>query len=832
MAGGEGSRLRPITANVPKPLVPICNLPIMEHILRLLRKHHVTNIVATLHYLADEVQGLFGDGSDFGVNLTYSIEDSPLGTAGSVKKAEAYLRDGAFIIVSGDALTDCDLSDALAYHRAKGGIATLILARVQSPLDFGVVITDDDGRVTRFLEKPTWSEVFSDTVNTGMYILEPEVLDLMSPDTRYDWSGDIFPRLLDAGKPMFGYVMKGYWCDVGSLSQYREAQEDMLAGRVDLEIPAEHYSNGLWVGAQTSIDPDVDLIPPVCIGHNVKIRRNARIGPHTVIGDNSFIEEGAQIERSVVWDNAYIGPNVQVRSAIVCSRTTIKRDATINEDAVVGDRCLVDVGANIRPRVKLWPDKIVERGSTVTMSLVWGNKWRGNIFRELGVAGLSNIEITPDFACRLGSAYGSCLPKGSRVVASRDSTRSSRMIKRAFCSALCGVGCDVLDLQSCAAPVARHYIKHSDAQGAVHVRKMPGNARVTLVELFDQRGAYLPSGEERKVESTFFREDFARTDPDDLGVIDLAGGAVEGYQADYSRLLGQNWSRKRLRVVCDYGYSPYAPYMPAMLSRMGVDSLSLNSYVDAKNAPRTRQEIEGHMSKLRSIVGSLGYDMGLLFTDEGERMTLVDDRGEILDGNRLFAVLCTLVAQTQHHASFAMSVTAPDRLVELLRSQNCEVLRTKADTRSLMKASLDANVTFAGDERGGFIFQEFHPGFDAAFAFGKLATMLRLTGLKLSDIVASLPTFQVAYEQVRCPWEAKGAVMRRISEEARAQQQVDTLDGIKVYDNDKWVLVLPDAIEPLFHVYAESADTAESQQMVTQTVKRIEEMQNIGPEAL
>jgi mannose-1-phosphate guanylyltransferase/phosphomannomutase len=389
-----------------------------------------------------------------------------------------------------------------------------------------------------------------------------------------------------------------------------------------------------------------------------------------------------------------------------------------------------------------------------------------------------------------------------------------------------------MDLQSCAAPVARHFIKHSDAEGAAHVRKMPGNARVTLVELFDQRGSYIPSAQERKVESTFFREDFARTDPDDLGVIDIAGGAVEGYQADYLRLLGLNWSRKRLRVVCDYGYSPYAVFMPAMLARMGVDSLSLNTYVDAKSAPRTRQEIDGHMSKLRSIVASLSYDMGLLFTDEGERMTLVDDHGEILSGNRLFAVLCTLVAQTQHHASFAMSVTAPDRLVDLLRSQGCEVLRTKSDTRSLMKASLDSNVTFAGDERGGFIFQEFHPGFDAAYAFGKLATMLRLTGLKLSEIVANLPPFQLAYEQVRCPWEAKGAVMRRISEEAREEQHVDTLDGIKIYDHDKWVLILPDAIEPLFHVYAESPDNIQSEQLVGQFVRRIEEIQSQGPEAL
>ena len=193
MAGGEGSRLRPVTSNRPKPLVPICNQPIMEHILALLKRHGISEVVATLHYLAEEIQGYFGDGSDFGIPIRYSVEETPLGTAGSVKQAEDLLKDGTFFIVSGDALTDCDLTKAVEFHRQKGALATLILYRVASPLDFGVVITDDDGKVQRFLEKPSWSEVFSDTVNTGMYILEPRIFEAMEHGQNYDWSGDIFP---------------------------------------------------------------------------------------------------------------------------------------------------------------------------------------------------------------------------------------------------------------------------------------------------------------------------------------------------------------------------------------------------------------------------------------------------------------------------------------------------------------------------------------------------------------------------------------------------------------------------------------------------------------
>lgn len=825
MAGGEGSRLRPITANRPKPLVPVGNQPIMEHILLLLRRHGIREVVATLHYLADEIQNTFDDGSELDVEMSYSIEDTPLGTAGSVKKAEALLKDDTFVIVSGDALTDCDLAKAVAFHKEKKSLATLILYRVPSPLEFGVVITDDEGRVVRFLEKPSWSEVFSDTVNTGMYILEPEIFEWMEPGRPYDWSQDIFPALLREGKALYGYVMEEYWCDVGTLTQYREAQEHLLSGKTNLPVMGEQIRPGVWVGPNCAIDEAAVIVPPVCIGRNSKIKAGSRIGPYTVIGDNALIEEGANVERSVVWDSTYIGPNVGIHSATICSRVTIKRDSVVREDAVVGDRCLIDVGCAIRPRIKLWPDKIIERGSTVTMSLVWGNKWRGNLFRELGAAGLSNIEITPEFATRLGSAFGSIMPEGSTIITARDSTRSSRMIKRAAMASLLSVGCDVLDMRSSAVPIARHFVKVSGAAGALNVRKLPGNSRVTLIELFDSRGAYLPRGLERKVETAFFREDFHRTDPDDLGKIEFASRAVEEYQASFFRVLGGEGGGRRLRIVCDYGYSAIGSIYPAMLGRMGIESISINGFADAKMAPRSEAEVQRHLDNLRQIVGTLGYDMGVLFTDEGERLSIVDDKGRTIQGNNLFAALCLLVAKTTSDPTIAMSVTAPLRLEELLKREKAAVIRTKADTRSLMSSSLDAGVDFAGDERGGFIFPALHPGFDAMFSLAKLLAMLQATGLSLSEVLESLPSFALAYEQVRCPWEAKGAVMRLITEQHRDDERVELVDGIKIFNEDSWVLVLPDAVEPVFHIYAESTEPKESEALVDDYVRRIEELQ-------
>ncbi len=824
MAGGEGSRLRPITANRPKPLTPVGNVPIMAHIVGLLARHGITEVVSTLHYLADEISAYFDDGSEFGVQMHYSIEDTPLGTAGSVKKAEHLLRDEPFIIISGDALTDCDLTKAIEFHKEKKALATIVLYRVASPLEFGVVITDEDGKILRFMEKPSWSEVFSDTVNTGIYILEPEILDLMEQGKQYDWSQDIFPHLLHQGKPLYGYVMEDYWCDVGTLQQYREAQEHLLSGRVRLTIPGEEQAPGIHVGPNTHIDPDVTLIPPVCIGRNTKIKSGARIGPYTTLGDNVLVEQEAVIERSVIWEGTYIGPSVGVHSAIVGSRCTIKRDVTVGEDAVIGDRCLIDTGSVIRPRIKLWPDKVIERGSTVTMSLVWGNKWRGNLFRELGVAGLSNIEITPEFATRLGSAFGSVLPDRATVVTARDSSRSSRMIKRAIMASLLSVGCEVVDMQSAPVPVARHFIRTIGAAGAVNVRKLPGNPRVTLVELFDARGNYLPKNMERKVETAFFREDFHRTDPEDLGIIESATRAIDDYISDFFRQL-EKPTTSRPRVVCDLGYSALSPFFPAVAGRLGIETINLNSYNDAKRAPRTEREIERHAESVRQIVETLGYDLGVLFTQEGESMVLVDGKGRVLSGAQLMGAMSRLVAETHPGVRIAMDVTASLQIEQMLKKMGAEVVRTKADVRSLMAACMSPDTLYGANGSGGFIFSKLHPGFDAMFAFANMLTMLEKVDVTLADVVDELPEIHLGYEQVRCPWEHKGSVMRILTESHQESNEVELIDGIKVYHDGGWTLILPDSFEPVFHVYAEGTSEEQSRALVQDYSRRIQEMQ-------
>jgi mannose-1-phosphate guanylyltransferase/phosphomannomutase len=323
MAGGSGSRLRPLTIERPKPMVPVVNRPVLGHIINLLRIHNFSEIIVTAHYLADLIQDYFGDGENLGLTIRYSVEETPLGTAGSVKNAQKYL-DDTFLVISGDAITDINLTDIMQFHREKGSLATLTLKSVDNPLEYGVVITDDEGRVTQFLEKPSWGQVISDTVNTGIYVLEPEVLDRLEGNHPCDFSHDVLPPMLDEGSPLFGYIAGGYWRDIGSIQSYIEATADVLEGKVrhvDLE---NHIGGGVWTGRSVEIAPDAALYGPIYLGNEVKIKGGVVIHGPTVIRDYTIIDNRAQIERAIVDRNCYVGESAEMRGAVVSRQCSIK----------------------------------------------------------------------------------------------------------------------------------------------------------------------------------------------------------------------------------------------------------------------------------------------------------------------------------------------------------------------------------------------------------------------------------------------------------------------------------------------------------------------------
>jgi mannose-1-phosphate guanylyltransferase/phosphomannomutase len=807
MAGGEGARLRPLTTNLPKPMAPVANRPIMHHIVDLLRRLGVTQAFATLHYLADEVESYFRDGSEFGVHLQYMVEDTPLGTAGSVRRLLDRLQS-SFLVISGDALTDFDLRPAFEFHHAQRAIATLVLTRVANPLEYGVVITDAAGRVQRFLEKPGPGEVFSDTVNTGIYILEPGALQWVDPSRPVDFSRDLFPELLSRGEALYGYIAEGYWTDIGGLEQYRQANRDCLERAVRVELPGREAADSIWVGEDTRIHPESHMEPPVMVGHGCSIAAGAYLGPHSVVGDNCVVEAGAVINHSVIWSGAYLGPGSRVTGAAICRNVVAKGHVNIQEGAVVGDRCVLEEGTTVMPGIRIWPNKVTERGSKVTMSLIWGTKWPGALFGASGVSGLANVEITPEFAAKLGAAFGAYLEAGAQVITSRDSGRVSRMVKRAVISGLMSVGANVLDLRTMPAAVSRHMAHISGCAGGIHVSVSPTDPTQTLIEFFDGTGRNLSRAAERKIESIFFREDFRRAARDAVGNLEFLGRTVEYYTEGFLNFVGsepiRHWGP---RLVIDYSYGPLCLLMPLVLGRLGCESTALNAFVDplrAYDAWASRQE---RMPELGAILLAMHANLGLVMGSHGDRLAAIDEGGQPLDADDLLLAFVELVLnEGQSDTRIAVPFDATAGVEVICARYGAECTRTKADARSLMeRAGDDPTLAFAGDSEGGFIFPRFLPAFDAMLAAGKLLELLAVTGRRLSSVRQDLPRYYRASRQVQCPWEHKGAVMRRLHEESRGLR-TEHIDGLKVHFDGDWVLVLPDVSAPLFHVKAETLE--------------------------
>jgi mannose-1-phosphate guanylyltransferase / phosphomannomutase len=807
MAGGSGTRLRPLTCDLPKPMVPILNRPIAEHIINLLRRHQIREIIVTLHYLPDVMREYFQDGSELGVQITYAVEeDQPLGTAGCVKNI-AELLDDTFLVISGDSVTDFDLTAAIAFHKQQQAQATIILTRVTNPIDFGVVITDENRRISRFLEKPSTSEVFSDTVNTGIYILEPEVLRYLPAQQEADFSKDLFPVLLEKGEPMYGYIAEGYWCDVGHLDAYREAQYDGLLQKVALNFAYPARSPGLWVGDNTYIHPTARIDPPVIIGNNCRIGAKVHLEAGTAIGDNVTVGAESDLERPIIWNGVMLGEEVHLRACVVARGVRIDRRAHVLEGSVVGPLSTVGEEAQISPNVRVWPSKNVEAGATLNSNLIWGYAAHRNLFGQRGVSGLANVDVIPEFAVKLGAAYGSILKPGAQVTVSRDQRTISRMVSRSLIAGLMSVGVNVVNLEATAIPVARSVVPTVGVAGGIHVRVHPEKNDHILIEFFDSKGINLSKAAEKKIEGAFFKEDFRRAQISEIGNVSFMSQAIDIYSASFEKHMNvQAVKHSSSKVVIDYAYAVSGAVLPQLLAKFGCDAVVLNASL-TQNAPTTHDR-EGLLNQLGHVVEALKATFGAQVSANGEQLILVDETGSAIRGEILTALMVDMILTANPRGTVVVPVHASSAVEMIARRHDGRVVRTKASPTALMEAcSAHANTVLGGSGEMGFIFPQLHPGFDAMFCIAKLIEMLTLQERTLGQIRSEFPRISHKTYTVRCPWTIKGALMRHLVESHPASS-LELIDGVKIFNaqHDSWVLILPDAGEPLIHIYANSHD--------------------------
>ncbi|MCW2776838.1 MAG: mannose-phosphate guanyltransferase [Frankiales bacterium] len=806
MAGGEGTRLRPMTANQPKPLLPVVNRPIMEHVLRLLKRHGFDETVVTVQFLASLVRTYFGDGDELGMHLSYATEETPLGTAGSVKNAESALRDDSFVVISGDALTDIDLTALVAAHRERQALVTVCLTRVVDPLEFGIVITDEEQRIERFLEKPTWGQVFSDTVNTGIYVMEPEVFRSVAAGRSVDWSADVFPELLRQGAPVYGYVADGYWEDVGTHESYLKAQADVLNRHVDVEVEGFEVSPGVWVGEGAEVDPDALVQGPVCIGPYAKVEAGAMLGENTVIGANVVVKGGAVLQRAVVHDNVFVGSRVSLRGCVIGKNTDVMRAARVEEGAVVGDECVVEEEAYLSSGVKVYPFKTIEAGAIVHTSVIWESRGTSALFGPRGVSGLVNVEITPEFVVRLASAYATTLKKGSVVTTSRDASRAARALKRAVIAALTASAIDVEDLEVAPLPVHRFATETSHASGGIVLRTTPGDPQSIDIVFLDEHGGDLPQAARRRLERVFSRQEFRRAFPGEIAELSFPARTTDVYTQELLRAVDtRGVAEAGLKVVLDTAGGAAALVLPSLLGRIGVDVLTVNNRLDETSTTETQADHRRAMERLGGLVSSSRAAFGVRFDHVGERLSLVDERGALVHDDRALLVLLDLVAAERRGGRIALPVTTTRVAEQVTRFHGTEIAWTSTSPDDLTTCAGEPGVVFAGDGRGGFVIPEFARSIDGVAAFVRLLGLVARTRLTLSQIDARIPAAHVVRRSVPTPWAVKGSVMRAVVEAAHGRE-VDTTDGVRVVEPDgSWVLVLPDPAEAVTHLWAEAA---------------------------
>lgn len=822
MAGGEGTRLRPMTSSMPKPLLPVASRPVVEHVMRLLRRHGFTEVVVTVQFLAALVRNYFGDGDELGMSITYATEEVPLGTAGSVKNAEAALREDTFLVISGDAMTDIDLTELVRFHRKQQAMVTVCLTRVANPLDFGITILGEDGRVVRFLEKPTWGQVFSDTVNSGIYVMEPEVFDHVPAGVDVDWSSEVFPNLLAAGMPIYGYVADGYWADVGTHEQYLAVHADVLSRRVEVDLPGFELAPGVWVGEGAEVDPEAVLRGPVFVGSYAKVEAGAELREYTVLGSNVVVKGGAFLDRAVVHDNVYIGPQTNLRACVVGRNTDVMRGARIGEGVVVGDECLVEEEAILATGVKIYPFKTIEAGSVVNQSVIWESRGQRNLFGPRGISGIINVEITPELAVRLASAYATTLKKGDTVLTARDGSRAARSLKQAVISALQSSAINVRDLEMQPPAVARMEATRGHA-GAVLIRTTPGVPDCVDIQFLDASGADLSQTHQRRLERIFGRQEYRRAFPGEIGDLTYPPRVVENYVRQLLDAVDTSGvPTGPMKVVVDAGGGAAGLLLPRLIGGLGVEVLTVNLGIDEARPTQTAEERTRSLQRLGALVESSRAAFGVHFDPLGERISLVDELGTIIADDRALLVVMDLVAAECRSGRIALPVTTTRIAESVANFHGVEITWTTTSAADLAHTASLPGLILGGDGRGGFVVPELGPAVDGVAAFVRLVGLVARTKLTVSQIDARIPYAHLLTRDISTPWATKGAVMRAVVE-AAGGRLLDTTDGVRVVESDGgWALVLPDPAEAVTHLWVEGSEEESTKALLAEWAAVVE----------
>ena len=788
MAGGEGQRLRPITCTQPKPMAELLNKPTMQYCVELLKKHGITDITATLHYIPNNIKEYFGDGGYFGVSMQYSVEDKPMGTAGSVRYALGNNIDESVLVISGDAIFDVDLSEAISEHKKNGAAATIVLKKVEDPTEYGVVLCDKNGFITRFLEKPMPNEVFSDLVNTGIYILEKEATELIKENTVVDFSKDLFPLMLERKMPIYGYETSKYWCDIGDIREYMNAQVDLMNKkcRADLISPVR---DGVYIEDGTRISHEAVLVPPCYIGSGTEIAENVIIGPETVIGRNVKIGRNSSVKHSVLMKDVHLRENCEIRGAILCEGVKIGNRNSVFEYAVIGAKTQTAKDVMIDSSVLVWPRKLLESAKYFE-NIVWQKEInaRGENFRK----GYADEELSPEKCVVIGQSVASVLKGENAMLVATDGTQAGAMLKHALISGIVSQGRDVLDAGYTTLSQFEFTIRDLSLSGGVYI-KTGDEAQLVKIMVHDEFGALLGANDLRKLEREIKKGVKKPVTSKRLGIAEREFVSNRAYEAELLRQIPISKLKDEYKfdiVIC--GKTEVYDAVARML---------LNSGIRARMLP-----LENKEQLLKSIITS-GAKLGFYVNHD-------NDIKEVYFGERLVsakdldAVFLLDRMREENKKEIVVSAEMSDEYVSLLCENGAIIEKVPNEKSVLMRKNLKK--------------QSYYPEMFEAEA-RILKTVSLVLQKKLELYLNSLPKVYTSEKEKECSFYEIGRVLRSLVE-MEQDDKVELIDGVRVRCDNGWVLVKPNSSFNACRVVAGSFKEEYSEELSEIYRKRVEDI--------
>lgn len=820
LAGGFGTRIQPLTNSIPKPMLPILNRPMMEHIIVKLRDElNIKHIAVMLFFKPEIIKNYFKDGKEWGVEITYYQPDDDYGTAGAIAFARDFLNE-TFIIVSGDLVTNFDFKKIEKFHKEKKSKLTIGLTSVENPLQFGVVIANKNGEIEKFLEKPSWGEVFSDTINTGIYMLEPEIMNYIPYGHNFDFAKDLFPKLMKENITLWGCSLEGYWRDVGNPESYRDVYKDIFNEEVVLQFAGNQESMPqavIYKEKGVEIHEKVRLKGVVVLGKNVKISEGVTL-ENVCLGDNCQIGKHVELIQSVLWQNVEVQTKSKLKNAVICNDTIIKEEIKVSLGVIVAEQCEINKKVSFERDVIIWPDKVIDEKSVVSQNIIWGDKYKSSIFQAGKVIGRTNIELSSQMAAKLAESFGSILPIGSNVYVSRDYHKSSRMLKRAFLSGILSTGVNVFDVENVSSNVMRHNLSNNDdVIAGVHVRQSVINETETEIIFYTNEGLPLDTNLAKSVERIFFLENFRRVNYNQIGDIFENENIVEKYVKDITQSIDtQGLQNKNIKIATDIMFGSTSNIYPKIINELGIESIILNAYKDDKQLQKIPTIIQKSHHDVGKIVKYLDLDCGFLIYPNGQKLQIVCDDGKLLGDYVALLVILDLMDKT---ATKKVKVFLPAWAPDFIEYKNIDITRAKFEN---IKGSQLQEFDLIANTDGQYAFTQFGFTSDALYVSFKVLELLTKSQLKLSHVAKSLKPFSYRGENVACKSTLKGKIMRKFLEAAEGKNH-STADGVKIWvSKNEWILMVPDQYREFLNLYIQAKNVDNANKIFETYYEKIE----------